>query len=100
MLPVKETERGLIFQIRVLPRSSRCEVAGVQGDALKIKITSPPVEGRANEECVCFLADRLGVRKSQVEIIAGHKAKKKTIVVSGLKKTDLLSSLASFLSSP
>jgi uncharacterized protein (TIGR00251 family) len=89
MLPVKETERGLIFQIRVLPRSSRCGTAGIQGDALKIKITSPPVEGKANEECVRFLADLLGIRKSQVAIIAGHKSRQKTVAVSGIRRADL-----------
>ena len=93
MLPVKETERGLIFYIRVLPRSSRCEVIGIQDDALKIKITSPPVEGKANEECLRFLADQFGIKKSQLEIIAGHKSKKKTVAVSGLKKEDFVSFL-------
>ncbi len=89
MLPVKETEAGLIFHIRVLPRSSRCEVAGIQDDALKIKITSPPIEGRANEECIRFLADRLKIKKSQVEIIAGHKSKRKTVAVSGVTRKEL-----------
>ncbi len=89
MLPVKETERGLIFHVRVTPRSSCCEVVGIQDDALRIRITSPPVEGKANEECVRFLADLLGVKKSQVEIISGHKGRKKTVAVTGLKKADL-----------
>jgi len=95
MLPVKETERGLIFHIRVLPRSSRCEVVGVQDEALKIKITSPPIEGKANEECIRFLAAQFKIKKSQMEIIAGHKSRKKTVAVLGLKKEDLLSFLRS-----
>ncbi|HRT27166.1 MAG TPA: DUF167 domain-containing protein [Syntrophales bacterium] len=86
---MKETERGLIFYVRVVPRSSRCEAAGIQDDALRIKITSPPVEGKANDECVRFLADLLGVKKSQVEIISGHKGRKKTVAVTGLKKADI-----------
>ncbi len=89
MLPIKETEKGVIFQIRVLPRSSRCEVVGIQDEALKIKITSPPVEGKANEECIRFLSTQLKVKKSQVEIIAGHKGRKKTVAVEGVKRTDL-----------
>ncbi|MBE9546100.1 MAG: YggU family protein [Proteobacteria bacterium] len=88
MLPIKETKDGVIFNIRVVPRSSRCEVAGIQEDALKLKITAPPVEGKANEECIKFLADKLGVRKSRVTIIAGHKSKRKTIAVSGLKSSE------------
>jgi len=89
MIPVKETQKGLVIQVRVLPRSSRCELVGIQDGALKIKLTSPPLEGKANDECVRFLADQLKIRKSQVEIVAGHKARTKTVALAGLKKTDL-----------
>lgn len=89
MLPIKETKDGVVFKIRVLPRSSKCGLVGIQEDAIKIKITASPVEGKANEECVRFIADKLGVRRSRVAIIAGHKSKKKTIAVSGLKIKDI-----------
>lgn len=88
-IPIKETADGVIFHIQVLPRSSKCEVAGVQGDYLKIKITAPPVDGRANKECLRFLADVLGVKKDQVNIVGGLKAKKKTVTIRGLKKEDV-----------
>jgi uncharacterized protein (TIGR00251 family) len=100
MLPVRETEKGLVIQVRVLPRSSRCEVVGIQDGALKIKITSPPLEGKANDECVRFLADQLRIKKSQIEIVSGHRARKKTVAISDLKKADLEALLAPFLSSP
>lgn len=87
--PVKETADGIIFTIRVLPRSSKCEVVGIQEDYLKIKVTAPPVDGRANEECLSFLADALKVKKAQISIISGLKARKKTIAVKGLKKEDM-----------
>ena len=74
-LTVRETDRGVAFQIRVLPRSSRCELAGLHGDALKIRITAPPVEGRANEECIRFLSSLLNVKKSDVAIAAGQSQK-------------------------
>jgi hypothetical protein len=89
MIPVKETKAGVSFHIRVLPRSSRCEVAGIQDDALKLKITAPPVEGQANEECIRFLAEKLGVRKAQVQITGGLKSKHKTVAVSGITGRDL-----------
>lgn len=89
MIPIKETSNGVIFHIRVLPRSSRCELAGVQDDALKLKITAPPIEGQANEECIRFLAEKLGVSKAQVQITGGHKSKKKTIAVVGLTGKDI-----------
>lgn len=88
MLPIKETKDGIVFNIRVVPRSSKSELAGIQEDALKVKITAPPVEGKANEECIKLIADKLGVRKSRVAIISGHKSKRKTIAVSGLKSSE------------
>jgi uncharacterized protein len=89
MLRIRETEKGAVLEIRVLPRSSRCEIAGVQDGALKIKITAPPVEGKANEECVRFLSRLLKVRKSAFSIIAGEKSKNKTILISGVKAKDV-----------
>ena len=89
MIPVSESKDGIVFQVRVVPRSSRSEVAGVQGDSLKIRLKAPPVEGRANEECIRFLAGLLGVKKDRVRIVSGLKSKTKTIAVSGLQKKDL-----------
>ena len=89
MIPVSESDEGIVFQVRVVPRSSRSEVAGIQGDSLKVRLKSPPVEGRANEECIRFLAGLLGVKKDRVRIVSGLKSKTKTIAVSGLQKKDL-----------
>ena len=89
MISIKETADGVIFTIQVLPRSSKCEVVGVQGDYLKIKIIAPPVDGRANEECLRLLANVLGVKKDQVNIVGGLKARKKTVAIRGLKKEDV-----------
>jgi len=89
MIPVGETTDGVVFNIRVIPRSSRCELAGIQGDALKLRITAPPVEGAANKECIRFLSDILGVKQSQVQIIAGHRSKNKKVAISGIRKRDI-----------
>jgi len=89
MISIKETEEGVVFHIRVLPRASRCEIAGIQGDALKIKITAPPVDGKANDECIKFLSDRLGIKKSRISIIAGHASKNKKIAISGATERDM-----------
>jgi hypothetical protein len=83
-LKITEVEGGVTFAVRVVPQASRSEIAGIHGDALKIRVTAPPVEGRANEALVAFLAKRLGVRKSQVEIVAGATSRRKTIHVIGL----------------
>ena len=84
-ISIRETAAGAVFKIRVVPRASRSEVAGIQGDALKLRLNAPPVEGKANEECIRLLAEILGVRKAQVTIIAGHTARTKTIAVEGIR---------------
>ena len=83
-LKITEAGGGVTFAVRVVPRASRNEIVGVHGDALKVRLTAPPVEGRANEALVAFLAKRLGVRKSQVEIVAGATSRRKMIRVSGV----------------
>ncbi len=93
MLTVNETEEGVTFAIRVLPRSSKCELAGLKEDALRIRITAPPVEGRANEECIRFLAALFNVKRSQVAIKAGRKSKNKLISIAGLTRKDILAAL-------
>jgi uncharacterized protein (TIGR00251 family) len=83
-LKITEAGDGVTFAVRVVPRASRNEIVGVHGDALKIRLTAPPVEGRANEALITFLAQRLGVRKSQVEIVVGATSRHKILRVIGL----------------
>jgi uncharacterized protein (TIGR00251 family) len=94
MIPIRETETGSVFRIRVVPRASRCEPAGFQDDALKLRITSPPVEGKANEACIALLAELLGVKKARVAIISGHASRTKTVAVEGLKTTEIAALIA------
>jgi uncharacterized protein (TIGR00251 family) len=78
---IQEKPDGLIFKIRVQPRSSRNQVAGVYGDALKINLTAPPVDNAANKACVVFLADLLSVGKASVSIVSGHTGRNKQVMV-------------------
>jgi len=84
-ISIRETAAGAIFRVRVVPRASRSEVAGIQGDALKLRLNAAPVEGKANDECIRLLAEILGVKKAQVTIIAGHAARTKTVIVEGIR---------------
>lgn len=84
--PVAESEGGVTIAVHVIPRSSRNEIAGVQGDAVKIKLTAPPVEGAANAALIAFLAGRLGVRKSAVSIVRGQASRAKTVRVEGVTR--------------
>lgn len=94
MIPLRETETGVIFRIRVVPRASRSEMAGIQGDALKLRITAPPVEGKANEACIALLAELLGMKRTQVTIISGHASRTKTIAVDGVKAKEIAALIA------
>lgn len=57
MIPVRDTATGATFQVKVHPRARKSAITGVIGDALKLALTSPPLEGRANEACIEFLAE-------------------------------------------
>ncbi len=72
------------FVVHVVPRASRDAVVGVHGEALKVQLTSPPVEGHANAALQAFLAQILKVRQNQVEIVSGHTGRRKTVRVTGL----------------
>lgn len=74
----------LTLTVRVVPRSSRSEIVGLELDgALKIKLASPPVDGAANDEMVRLVAKAFGVSNSSVEIAAGHTSRTKTLRIAG-----------------
>ncbi len=81
MLYFRESPEGIIFKIYVQPRSSKNKIAGLLGDALKIKLTAPPVDGAANDMCVRYLAKCLSVSGSRLEIVSGHTGKTKYILL-------------------
>lgn len=75
---------GVLFHVHVQPRASRNEVAGLHGEAVKVRLQAPPVEGEANATLVAFLAERLGVGRRAVEIVSGHHSRVKRVAVHGL----------------
>jgi uncharacterized protein len=88
-LRLRESKSGVLFEIHVNPYASRAEFAGVREGILKVKVTAPPVEGAANEACIKLLAKELGLKKSQLEIFAGAKGRKKTILVTDITLPEL-----------
>ncbi len=74
---------GIIISLHIQPRASRNEVCGVQGNALKVRLTSPPVDGAANKLCREFIADLFDVSKSHVEIISGEASRQKRVRIDG-----------------
>jgi uncharacterized protein (TIGR00251 family) len=73
-----------VLLVHVQPRASRTEVVGRHGDAIKIRVAAPPVDGAANDELVRFLAGRLGVRRARVRVAAGMSSREKRIEIDGL----------------
>jgi uncharacterized protein (TIGR00251 family) len=74
---------AVLLRVKVQPRASRTAVVEVLGDRLKISLKAPPVDGKANAELCRFLARKLGVPKSHVEIVRGVSARQKTVAVHG-----------------
>ncbi len=75
---------GLTIKIKVEPRSSKPGIIGLYGDALKVKLSSPPVEGKANKELIEVLAKEFGIHKKDVEIISGQSSKNKIVKLHGV----------------
>lgn len=90
---VQEIDNGVQFKIKVQPRSANNQVCSVQGEALKIKLTAPPVDGAANEACLRFLAKKLGVPFSRLKILSGQTSQHKLIRVEGLSLEQVLARL-------
>jgi len=86
---ITDAKKGAAFTVHVVPRASKNEIAGRMGDAIKVRLTAPPVEGKANKALVAFLAEQLGVRKSQVEIVAGETSRNKMVSVLGLSPVEV-----------
>lgn len=86
--PKSGLAHGVTLKIKVEPRSSRAGIAGPYGDALKVKLTSPPVEGRANRELIEILAKEFGIPKKDVEIISGQGSKNKVVRLYNVKSIE------------
>jgi len=78
-----------VVSVKVLPRSSINQIVGFEGDILKVKVKSAPVDGLANRDLILLLSKSVKVAKEKVEIISGHRSRLKKIRFNGIKKDDL-----------
>lgn len=81
---LKEEKNTVILKVKLVPKSSIDEITGVYGDALKIKIKAPPVEGKANKACCNYLAKIIGIPPKNISVIKGHKSKEKLICIENI----------------
>jgi hypothetical protein len=85
MIKITDSPTGTTFAIKVHPRARKNAITGEVGDALKVALTAPPVDGKANEACIEFFAKLLKVPRSSVTIAAGLSSRNKVVRVTGLK---------------
>jgi len=84
MIEIQERGAAVTFSVRVHPRAKKNAITGELGDTLKLSITTPPVDGRANEACIVFFAKLLKVPQSSVTIASGQTSRNKVIRVAGV----------------
>ena len=90
MLELHTIGGAVIFSLRVQPRASKDEIAGVMEGALKVRLRAPALEGRANEALCEYLAELLKTPKSAVRILSGHHSRSKRVEVRGVTEQQIL----------
>lgn len=81
----RDAEGAVLLALHVQPGAKRSEIAGLHGDALKVRLAAPPVEGRANDALLRFIAERFGVPLRNVELLRGAQSRHKVVKISGSK---------------
>ena len=94
MIEISERDGSVVFAVRVTPRASRDAIEGEYQGALKVRLTAPPVEDKANDALRRFLAARLNVPVSAVRIVGGEKSRNKRIAIAGVTRAQLISLVA------
>jgi uncharacterized protein len=94
MFAIRENADGVSFAVRVHPRAKKNAITGELSDALKVSLTTPPIDGRANKACIEFFAKLLNVPRSSVTIASGQTSRNKVIRVAGLSAEELRKRIA------
>jgi uncharacterized protein (TIGR00251 family) len=94
MIAIRDTPAGATIQVKVQPRAKKNAIVGEVGDLLKLALTAPPIEGRANEACILFFAELLNVPRSSVTIAAGQSSRNKVIRVVGITASEVAERLS------
>jgi hypothetical protein len=93
MIKVLDGSHGVSFAVKVHPRAKKSAITGELGDSLKVSLTAPPVEGRANQACIEFFAKLLKVPRSSVTIASGQTSRNKIIRVTGVSREYVIDQL-------
>jgi uncharacterized protein len=90
LIPISDHPLGATFSIRVQPRAARPAITGTMGDVLKISLSAPPLDGRANAEVVDFFAEILAVPRASVQVVSGERSRNKTVRIAGRSSAEVL----------
>jgi hypothetical protein len=93
MIDILDRNGAITIMVRVIPRASRDAIEGAYGEALKVRLTAPALENRANEALRRLLADRLNVQVAAVRIVAGEKSRTKRISIAGITREQIITKL-------
>ena len=97
MIAIRETSAGVSFSVKVQPRARKNGITGTVGDALKLALTAPPVEGRANQAVIEFFADIFQIPRSSVTIASGESSRLKVIRITGISAGQVRQCLAGLI---
>ena len=81
---ITDSKNGSIIQVHATPRASKSQIQGLHGDALKIRLQAAPVDGKANEALVEFLAEWLGVPQRHITLLSGQTSRQKRLCIQGV----------------
>lgn len=80
---IRQVASAVEFDVRVIPRAKKTELAGARGEAILVRLAAPPVEGAANDALIAFLSSLLGTPRSRIHVISGARSRQKRIKVDG-----------------
>ena len=86
---MNETQADVELHVHAIPRASKNEIQGIHSGALKIRLTTPPVDGKANQALIKFLSKTLNLSKSQIQLTKGETCRHKTLRISGISAADM-----------
>jgi len=97
MIALKEDARGCLLPVRAQPGARKNAVVGEHAGSLKVAVTAPPQDGRANKALISVLSEALGLKRSQLSLVGGDSSRDKKFLVHGVTATDLMTRLQRWL---
>ncbi len=88
-----DTPAGAVLNLRIIPRAAKNAIQGEHGDALKIRLCAPPVDGAANAALIEFLSDTLSLPRARIQLLSGKTSRTKRVLLAGLPSSAVLSRL-------